>query len=389
LAKTSLSPHRAIHKENTMLRTVVAAALSALLAALTPATWAEPTFVNGLAIPGDALDATETSGANEGRLGFFSDIYYDPKRGHWWGLSDRGPGGGVLPYETRVQRFKLKVDRETGAISKFKVQETIKFTDPDDLLTAPTHPGLDDLSALNGLNPAGLNGNASILGRSFDPEGIVVSPINGHLIVSDEYGPSIYDFNRDGELVAVFETPANLGTPGHLLPRLKDAAGNPGALDFVAGRDANGIFFGRQDNRGFEGLAISPNGKKVFAVLQDPLINEPGPNNGRDGRNLRIVVFDSDPDSSSYGKSIAQYAYQLELQADVAARINAQMPGNAAATDPRQGRNIGLSAIAAINDHEFLVLERDNRGIGIDDPAGANAVGSKRVTRLTLAARPM
>jgi Esterase-like activity of phytase len=126
-----------------MLRTVVAAALSALLAALTPATWAEPTFVNGLAIPGDALDATETSGANEGRLGFFSDIYYDPKRGHWWGLSDRGPGGGVLPYETRVQRFKVKVDRETGAISKFKVQETIKFTDPDDLLTAPTHPGLE------------------------------------------------------------------------------------------------------------------------------------------------------------------------------------------------------------------------------------------------------
>lgn len=229
---------------------------------------------------------------------------------------------------------------------------------------------------MNGLNPAGLNGNASILGRSFDPEGIVVSPINGHLIVSDEYGPSIYEFNRDGELVAVFETPANL------LPRLKGAAGNPGALDFVAGRDANGIFFGRQDNRGFEGLAISANGKKVFAVLQDPLINEPGPNNGRDGRNLRIAVFDSDPDSSSYGKSIAQYAYQLELQADVAARINAQMPGNAAATDPRQGRNIGLSAIAAINDYEFLVLERDNRGIGIDDPAGANAVGSKRVYKI-------
>jgi Esterase-like activity of phytase len=142
---------------------------------------------------------------------------------------------------------------------------------------------------LNGLNPAGLNGNASILGRSFDPEGIVVSPINGHLIVSDEYGPSIYEFNRDGELVAVFETPANL------LPRLKGAAGNPGALDFVAGRDANGIFFGRQDNRGFEGLAISANGKKVFAVLQDPLINEPGPNNGRDGRNLRIAVFVATP----------------------------------------------------------------------------------------------
>jgi hypothetical protein len=28
------------------------------------------------------------------------------------------------------------------------------------------------------------------------------------------------------------------------------------------------------------------------------------------------------------------------------------------------------------------VLERDNRGIGIDDPAGANAVGSKRVYKI-------
>ncbi|HTE66762.1 MAG TPA: esterase-like activity of phytase family protein [Candidatus Binatia bacterium] len=36
----------------------------------------------------------------------------------------------------------------------------------------------------------------------------------------------------------------------------------------------------------------------------------------------------------------------------------------------------------AINEHEFLVIERDNRGIGVDDPAGANVVGSKRVYRI-------
>jgi hypothetical protein len=49
---------------------------------------------------------------------------------------------------------------------------------------------------------------------------------------------------------------------------------------------------------------------------------------------------------------------------------------------PRQGRNIGLSAITAINENEFLVLERDNRGIGVDDPAGANVVGSKRIFKI-------
>ncbi|MGI9045978.1 MAG: esterase-like activity of phytase family protein [Burkholderiales bacterium] len=359
-----------------MLRFVCATALGALFVLSTPAQ-AEPEFVNGLVIPGDAVDDTGIASANGGRLGFFSDIYYDPKRKQWWALSDRGPGGGVLAYDTRVQRFKIDIDRKTGAISKFKVQKTIKFSDPKGLLTPPGKAGLDNPQALNGLNPAELNGSAAILGRSFDPEGFVISPINGHLLVSDEYGPSIYEFNRKGELVKVFETPANL------LPRVQVAPGNPGDLDFVAGRDDDGIFFGRQDNRGFEGIAVSPNGKKLFAVLQDPLINEPGANNGRDGRNVRIVEFNSDPYSAGYGKSAAQYAYQLEAQADVAARITAQ-GGAATPTDPRQGRNIGLSAIIAINDHEFLVIERDNRGIGVDDPEGKTVVGSKRVYKIDI-----
>jgi hypothetical protein len=67
---------------------------------------------------------------------------------------------------------------------------------------------------------------------------------------------------------------------------------------------------------------------------------------------------------------------------------------NPGSPDPRQGRNIGLSVIVALNDHEFLVLERDNRGIGVDNPAGRGApggpipapgvVGSKRVYRIDI-----
>lgn len=345
----------------------------AVAMSIAPALQAQPQFVNGLAIPGSLLDATGLPGANQGRVGFFSDIYYDPKRNQWWALSDRGPGGGVIAYETRVQRIGINYSRHTGQISKFRILETIKLTDPNGLLSAPA-VAAGNPAALNGLNPGALNGNNGVLGRSFDPEGCVVSPISGNFYVSDEYGPSIYEFNRAGHLIKVFEAPENLK------PRLQG-----GGLDYVQGRGGSGIFFGGQDNRGFEGLAISPNGKRVYAVLQDPLVNEPGPNNGRDGRNVRIVAFDSDPASANYGTSFKQYAYQLEPQAEVAARINALKPGNATANDPRQGRNIGLSAIVAINDTEFLVLERDNRGIGVDDPTGANAVGSKRVYKIDIA----
>ena len=329
---------------------------------------AQPAFVNGLTIDGATLDATGAPGANGGRLGFFSDLYFDPVREEWWALSDRGPGGGVLDYTTRVQRIRLKVDRSSGTISRFGVEKTITFTDPRGLLSAPTAVGLADADALNGLNPLALNGSASSLGRSFDPEGLVIDPRTGHLIVSDEYGPSIYEFDRRGHLLRTFQTPENL------VPR----AGT--SVNYVADRDG-GATAGRQDNRGFEGLAITPDGKRLYAVLQDPLINEPGPNNGRNGRYVRIVEFDNDRRSSTYTMGIAQYAYPLELQADVRARILAA-GGSATATDPRQGRNIGLSAIVALNDHEFLVLERDNRGMGVDDPAGANVVGAKRVYRI-------
>src|SRR6476620_9699966 len=160
--------------------------LATLLSGFYSPSWADPTFVNGLTIAGDTLDDTRQPGANLGRLGFFSDIYYDPTEDDWWALSDRGPGGGVLDYATRVQRFKINVHPVTGAISNFRIKETIKFTDPNGLLSAPTNQGVAEPKALNGLNPLVLNGQVDTLGRSFDPEGLVINPRNDNLIVSDE-----------------------------------------------------------------------------------------------------------------------------------------------------------------------------------------------------------
>ena len=124
-------------------------------------------------------------------------------------MSDRGPGGGLYDYSTRVQRFTLDVHPITGRISRFRVKDTIKFTDPKGLLSMPW-AAVARRKALNGLNPLGLNGDAGVLGRSFDPEGLVIDPRTGHLLVADEYGPVVYEFSRKGTLLRVFQTPENL-----------------------------------------------------------------------------------------------------------------------------------------------------------------------------------
>ena len=48
-----------------------ASCLAFLLSVSSSPVWAQPTFVNGILIPGNALDATGEPGANAGRFGHF------------------------------------------------------------------------------------------------------------------------------------------------------------------------------------------------------------------------------------------------------------------------------------------------------------------------------
>lgn len=212
---------------------------------------------------------------------------------------------------------------------------------------------------LNGLNPLLLNNDKSALGNSFDPEGIALAA-NGNMYIADEYGPSLYEFDRRGRLVRRFAVPANL--------KPVEASGT---ANYVDGRPT--VTSGRQDNRGFEGLTTNASGTKLYAVMQDPLVNEGSSNDGRRSRNVRIVEFDI-----ASGESNAQYVYQLETRTVLNA-IDPSTTDDFSAT--QQGRSIGLSAITALSDTEFLVLERDNRGLGVEITA---APVHKRIYRINL-----
>ena len=261
-------------------------------------------FINGLALDGALTDLSKATLPFDARVGFFSDLYYDNNRNQWWGVSDRGPGGGTLNYETRVQRFTVDI-AANGAISNFAIAETVLFKDAG--------------QPMNGLAPSPSN----TLGRSLDPEGFVVLPKSGNFLVSDEYGPAVREFDRSGNLLRTFVTPANL------VPRT--AAG----VDYTAAAAA--LVSGRESNRGFEGLAVSPDGKYAYAVLQNGGVQD-GLIGSTRGTYTRIVKFDVDT-----GTAVGQYAYKLESSG--------------------QGR--GISAIVALGNDKFLVLERNNRGIGV------------------------
>ena len=93
--------------------------------------WAAPEFRNVLVIPGDATDLmpTKAPGANTNRLGgVFSDLHYDRATDSYLALPDRGPGGGAIAYDTRVQRYKLDVDPATGTMSNLRLTGTVPLT---------------------------------------------------------------------------------------------------------------------------------------------------------------------------------------------------------------------------------------------------------------------
>jgi len=135
--------------------------------------------------------------------------------------------------------------------------------------------------------------------------------------VSDEYGPYVRQFDRTtGSLLQTFTLPANLDV-SKLSPQ--------GAVEI------SGNTSGRVANKGMEGLAITPDGKTLVGIMQAALIQDAAVTASKNL--LRIVTIDIATGATK------EYGYLLT-------------------------NGSGVSEITAINDHEFLVDERDGKGLG-------------------------
>jgi hypothetical protein len=165
----------------------------------------------------------------------------------------------------------------------------------------------------------------------FDPEGIRLSNDGRSVFISDEYGPYVYQFDRaSGRRLRAFQLPNNLAITNLSSQGNVEIAGNK---------------VGRISNKGMEGLAITPDGRMLVGIVQANLEQDKT-------NSLRIVTIEISSGNTH------EYAYQL--------------------TD-----GSGASEILSVNDHQFLVDERDGKGLG-DKPLPTDKPSKAGVKKLYL-----
>jgi len=348
----------------------IRAAVAAVLATAALGTFSAVNATPVLLATGSLSGTTDLSGlsgpANTLENGLSGDVLGGLGSGLAWAggntflaLPDRGPnattytGGAAVDqttsYISRFQTVTLGLTASSGGSLPFTLTPTLTNTTllySPTALTYGTTAGLpsavptintQDKSFFTGRSDGFVAGSNSTNPNNarLDPESIRVSNDGKSVFISDEYGPYVYQFDRyTGERIRSFALPAN------------EAVANQSA---VGATEISGNTTGRVANKGMEGLAITPDGKTLVGMVQSPLIQD----GGDGGRMNRIVTIDIATGTTH------EYAYDNFL-ADT-------------------GKTYNSSEIIAINDHEFMVLERDGKGLG----DGTNAV-VKRVYKVDL-----
>jgi len=275
-------------------------------------------------------------------------------------LPDRGPNAN--PYDSLV-------DDTVSYIARFQTFNlSLSPSDPGSSLPFTLTPMLTGTTLLSSYTPLfygtgsglGLGFGAPALnavdhtfyftGRSdnFDPsqlstyagdarldtEGVRVSNDGKSVFISDEYGPYVYQFDRKtGKRIRSFVLPGNLAISTLSPQKDVEIASNT---------------VGRVTNKGMEGLALTPDGKTLVGIMQANLEQDKK-------KSLRIITIDIKSGATH------EYAYLL--------------------TD-----GSGVSEIVAVNNHQFLVDERDGSGLA-DTPLltdTASAAGIKKLYLIDL-----
>jgi hypothetical protein len=318
------------------------------------------TFRAGSPPSGGFFSATERAtaaangvrGPNEGPYlaaqpvqGFSSMVPADA--GTWWALSDNG-----YAWRTNSADYQLafyRIDPRWGDSGGPGVLESVVLRDPErhipwTIVCDQQHGSRLPDFAFNLLPPrppaCGADLSARILtGFDLDPESFVRAP-DGSFWVGEEFGPFLVHVAADGR---VLEPP--VAVPGVRSPQ------NP-FLDISDRARAEAPTVAA--SRGFEGVAISPDGATLYALLEGAVTAD-------DPQNLRIYVFEVARRAFADGfltLRLEMPSQQVNLASLTDASGALVYPG---AVAPPAGP-VSIGELKAVNDRQLLVIERDNHG---------------------------
>ncbi|UVI33338.1 esterase-like activity of phytase family protein [Paenibacillus spongiae] len=251
---------------------------------------------------------------NETLVGGLSGIDYDSKTHKWIMISDDRSDKSPARYYTA----KLKYD--TDGFSSVKITGVTEFKQPD----GTNYPNKTDYAANNkGIVP--------------DFESIRFDPMSKSVWYTSEgdrnlaFNPFIRQASLQGKYLSAFRIPE--------------------AFKFVPSNTGE-IQQGFRNNLALEGSSFSPDGKYYFTSMESSLYQDGDVSTVLSGSYSRITKYNRN------GNILAEYAY----------------PVDAIPAEPGPGKNAdnGVSEMLAVNDHQFLILERS--GVQATDGSYSNYI---------------
>ncbi len=185
--------------------------------------------------------------------------------GSFWILTDNGSGAKANSPDSMLYLNRYAVDFKGGGMKRL---ETIFLSDPNKKVPFRiVHEGTQQ---------------RYLTGSDFDTESFQIA--GGALWIGDEFGPFLIKADMKGRVLAVFETQVDgklVRSPDH--PAVTTPGVPGGAVDFQVRR-----------SKGYEGMAASKDGSKLYALLEGALWDTSTKGNEKlDGKDyLRVLEFD-------------------------------------------------------------------------------------------------
>lgn len=186
--------------------------------------------------------------------------------GTFWVLTDNGAGSKANSPDFMLYLNHYKVDFKNGKLQRLG---TVFLHDPDKKVPFRiVHEGTSQ---------------RYLTGSDFDTESFQFA--GGSLWIGDEFGPFLIKADLNGKVQAVYDTLVDgkvVRSPDH--PAVTTPGVPGGVVDFQIKR-----------SKGFEGMASSPDGSRLYALLEGPVWHAEAKDFERvDGKEaLRVLEFDT------------------------------------------------------------------------------------------------